>query len=126
MKKYLLVFVALFIGSSASAQKIYVEKTDGGYEQPILDKLISNNYKITFKKDSADYVIMCIIGSSGIGRSKGSIAIVDNKSGNLLVKSKEVTGQTSAFNGYANTKMLSMKKIADKYLIDLLNSIIKK
>src|SRR5580700_7253437 len=114
MKSLFIMLFTVFIAITTKAQRIYVEKTDNGYEQPIIDKLISNGNKLTFKKDSADIVIMCVIGKTGMGRATGSIAIIDNKSGDLLIKSKEATGQTMLFNGYANTKMLSMKKIADK------------
>ena len=123
MKRNILLTLLLFIGLTSKAQKFYVEKTDNGYEQPIIDKLLSDNFKVTFKKDSADYIIMCIIGKTGMGRASGSIAIVNNKNGNLLVKSKEVTGQTAMWNGYANPKMACMKKIADKYLTDLIKSV---
>jgi hypothetical protein len=120
----LLVSFLVFTSIITHAQKIFVEKTDGGYEQPIIDKLLSNNYKLTFKKDSADYVIICIIDKTGMGRATGSIVVIDNKTGNLLVKSKEATGQTMLFNGYANTKTLSMQKVADKYLLDCLEKTI--
>lgn len=127
MKKLLLIacliFICLIGKSQTITKKFFVEKTDGGYEQPVLDKLITSNYHITFKKDSADYIVMCVIGNTGMGRAKGSIAIIDNKTGNLIAKSKEMNGQTMAFNGYANPKMLAMKRIADKQLIDLINNL---
>jgi len=122
MKRYILLTLLLFIGLTSKAQKFYVEKTDNGYEQPIIDKLLSENFKVTLKKDSADYIILCVIGKTGMGRASGSIAIA-NKNGDLLVKSKEVTGQTAMWNGYENPKMACMKKIADKYLTDIIKSI---
>ncbi|MFY7731978.1 MAG: hypothetical protein ACOVSR_00750 [Bacteroidia bacterium] len=127
MKKTILTLLTLLLLNicSVNAQKFYVEKTDNGYEQPIIDKLISEGYKISFKKDSADYTVMCIIGKTGMGRAKGSVAIIDNKSGDLLIKSKEVGGQTAIWNGYANPKMIAMKKISDDYLIDMIKKIIK-
>ncbi|MFB5946411.1 hypothetical protein [Albibacterium profundi] len=127
MKKRLFIltlFLVLGI-TSVFAQRIYVEKTDNGYEQPIVDKLISEGFQITFKQDSADYIVKCIIGKTGMGRAKGSVAIIDNKSGDLLAKTKEVNGQTAITNGYANPKMVAMKKIADKYLIDLVRKYCK-
>jgi len=127
MKKGLFAILAMLLLNiySTNAQKFYVEKTENGYEQPIIDKLISENCKISFKKDSANYTVMCIIGKTGMGRAKGSVAIIDNKSGDLLVKSKEVTGQTAIWNGYANPKMVAMKKIADDYLIDMIKKVKK-
>jgi hypothetical protein len=127
MKKRLFILtVFLIIGiTSVFSQRIYVEKTDNGYEQPIIDKLISEGYQITFKQDSADYMVKCIIGKTGMGRAKGSVAIIDNKSGDLLAKTKDVNGQTAITNGYANPKMVAMKKIADKYLIDLVRKYCK-
>ena len=123
MRKLTLIFLLLTIASFSNAQRIYVEKTDDGYEQPILDKLLSSNYHITFKRDSADYVIEFIISKSGMWRAKGSILLINNKSGDLIAKSKEANGQTTAFNGYGNPKMLTMKKIANDYLLDLLKKI---
>ncbi len=126
-KRLLILSTILLMGISSSySQKFYVEKTDNGYEQPILDKLISENCKITFKQDSADYTIKCIIGKTGMGRAKGSVAIIDNRSGDLLSKTKDVKGQTAITNGYANPKMVAMKKIANKYLMDLIKKYAKK
>ena len=126
IKLFTSTVLLLFVFTSLMAQRIYVEKTSDGYEQPIIDKLISEKYKINFKKENSDYTIMCIIGKTGMGRAKGSVAIIDNNSGDMIAKTKEVNGQTSIANGYANPKMIAMKKIADKYLIQLLNEHIKK
>lgn len=127
MKKNLIALVVVLVSifSTVSAQKFYVEKTDNGYEQPIIDKLILENYQVNFKQDSADYTIKCIIGKTGMGRAKGSVAIINNKTGDLIGKTKEVNGQTAITNGYANPKMIAMKKIADKYLIKLLKDKVK-
>ena len=125
MKKLIILLLLFVFAATVKAQKIYVEKTDGGYELPLIDKLIASNYKVTFKKDSSDLTIVCIIGKTGMGRATGSIALTDTKSGNIFVKSKEVDGQTSIFNSYANPKMISMKKIADKYLLDLVKEVLK-
>lgn len=127
MRKPLFILsVFLMFGiNSAFSQKFYVEKTDNGYEQPIIDKLISKNYKITFKQDSATYTLKCIIGKTGMGRAKVSVALINNKSGDLLGQTSEVNGQTAITNAYANPKMIATKKIADKYLIDLINKYVK-
>lgn len=118
--RFLILTIFLLIGiSSIYSQKFYVEKTDNGFEQPILDELISENYQITFKKENADYTIKCIIAKTGMGRAKGYVAIIDNKTGDLLGKTKLAKGQTAITNGYANPKMQAMKKIAKKYLIPL-------
>lgn len=106
-----------------SERTFYVEKTPDGFEQPIIDKLVELNKKITAKQENSDYTIQCIISKTGMGRAKGSIAIVETKTGNLLLKSELVNGQTSAFNGYANPKMITMKKIAEDYLLELLSQL---
>lgn len=126
MKETYILILFLLISISAKAQKFYVEKADGGIEQPVIDKLISNNYKITFKKDSANYVIMCMVDKTSMGAAKCSVAIIDNKTGDLLAKSKQVNGQTSLFNGYASPRKISIGKIADKYLVELIEGVIKK
>lgn len=100
--------------------KIYVENTESGFEKPILDKLLSSNYKITFKKNEADYLIQSTVANAGLGRGRGSVILINNKSGELVAKTIEVKGQMTIFNGYANPKLLAMKKIANKYLIEML------
>jgi hypothetical protein len=82
--------------------------------------LLELNKKITSKQENSDYSIQCIISKTGLARAKGSITILETKTGNLLLKSKLVSGQTSIFNGYANPKMITMKKIASDYLENLL------
>jgi len=127
MKSCLFILaIFLLLGSSTVySQKIYVDKTDNGYEQPILDKLISENYNITFKKDKADYIIKCIIAKTGMARAKAYVAIIDNKTGDLLAKTKQARGQAAITNGYANPKMRATKKIAKKYLIPLIKKYAK-
>lgn len=105
--------------------KIYVGKTENGFEEPIIDKLLSSNYKIIYKESEADYSIKCSVANAGLGRAKGSVSLIDNKTGELLGKTIGVKGQTTLFNGYANPKMISMKKIANKYLIELLQKHLK-
>jgi hypothetical protein len=68
---------------------------------------------------------MPIVGKIGMGGAKCSVALIDNKSGDLLFKTKEVGGQPAIWNGYANPKMVAMKKIAEDYLIDLIKKIKK-
>jgi hypothetical protein len=126
MKSFLTGLI-LIIGTSTTirAQRFYVEKTSEGYESPIISKLIEKNYKVTLKKDSADYSIICLVEKAGMGRGKASIVIYNNKSGDLIAKSKEVHGQTSAFNGYQNPKIRAMNKIANDYLIDMVDKLPK-
>jgi hypothetical protein len=124
MKNFLGLLLILIISvSSLKAQRFYVEPTDKGYESAIITKLIKEDYRVTMKKDSSDYVIMCLIEKSGMGRGKASIAIYNNKSGDLVSKSKEVHGQTSAFNGYQNPQLRAMNKIANDYLIDMVKKL---
>ena len=122
----ILVIVLLLGSSSIYSQSFYVEKTAKGYEQPILEKLISENYKVTSNKDKAEYTIECIFTKTSAFSAKGCVAIIDNKSGNFIAESKQVKARLNIFNGYANTKMQSMKKIANKYLIPLIDKYVKK
>lgn len=117
------LFALLFIVSFFTySQTYYVEKVEEGFEQPIIDKLLELNKKVTTKQESSDFTIKCLISKTGMGRAKGSVMLLDSKTGDLLSKSKEVNGQASAFNGYANPKMITMKKIASDYLENLLNA----
>jgi hypothetical protein len=116
----------VFACTYAKSQKFYVEKTDGGFEKPIIEALMLKNIKVSFKKDSSDYTLTCMVGKTGMGRSKCSIYVINSVSGDVIAKSKEVNGQTAAWNGYANPSMLAVKRIADKYLLDLIKTLIKK
>lgn len=98
----------------------YVENIEGGFEKPIIDILESNNYKIVFKENSADFIIKGNASNAGVGRAKASVMLIDNKSGELLGRTKEYKGQTTIFNGYANPKMLAIKKVTKNHLLDLI------
>lgn len=127
MKKLIFISIFLMITVNSFCQtSFYVEKTDDGFEQPIIDKLIELGLKVTTKQENSKYTIKCLISKTGMGRAKGSIIISETSSGDILVKSEEVNGQTSAFNGYASPKMRTMKKIADDYLEDLIKQLKQK
>lgn len=122
--KKILVFVFLiFFTNSLFSQTFFVEKNPDGFEQPILDRLIELNRKVSLSQQTSDYTIQCTVTNSGMGRAKGFITIYDSRSGLLLLKSEKAHGQTSAFNGYASPKMNVMKKIAKKDLEDLLTQV---
>jgi len=123
MKSFTLLIFLLLIYLSSNAQKFFSEHTIEGYENPIINKLVKENYKVTFNKDSSYYTVLCFVDNAGKGRGKASIEIVDTKTGDLLSKSKEVNGQITLFNGYTDPKMLAMQKLADSYLIDLIKKL---
>ncbi|HNW98622.1 MAG TPA: hypothetical protein PKK00_09465 [Bacteroidales bacterium] len=125
MKKILIIALLLFFVKTVSAQTFYVEKTSDGFEQPIIDKLVELNKKITTKQDSSDYTIKCIIQKAAKFSAEGNIEIYETKTGNALQKSKLVKGRTTAFNGYASPKKIVMNIIAKDYLYDLLFEVEK-
>lgn len=120
MKNLLITLSFVFITNLIYSQTFYVEKAADGLDQPIIDKLLELNKKITTKQENSEYTIQCNVSKTGMGRAKGSITILDTKTGDLLLKSEVVNGQTSAFNGYANPQMIAIKKIANDYLSNLL------
>lgn len=123
MKNLLVTILFSLVGYLGYSQSFFVEKNIDGFEQPILNKLIELKEEVSINQQSSEYTIQCTVTTSGMGRAKGFISIFDNKTGKLLVKSKTVTGQTSAFNGYASPKMNVMKKIAKNYLETLVKEV---
>ena len=96
MKTNLLVLsFFLLISLTSFSQTFYIEKTEGGFELPIMDKLLELDKKITAKQEVSDYTIKCMIEKTGMGRATGSVMIFDSKTGELVEKTKKVKGQTS-------------------------------
>ena len=127
MKAILSLFFLLVVGSVASAQTFYVEKTLEGYEQPIIEKLLALNKKTTTEPKTSDYTIICIITERGgpHKRARGYVKILDTKTGNMLARSEESKGVSSAFNGMENPRLNLMERQAKNYLENLLSELKK-
>jgi hypothetical protein len=119
MKKILIIlFFTLYSSVPAYTQTFYVEKTDDGYEQPILDKLIELKKAVTSKPESSNYTIQCVISRKpAYGHAgEGYIIILDTQSGNMVVKSESASGMVNMFRGFKNPKWVIMEKVAKKHL----------
>lgn len=116
-----LLLPMLFLGSISYAQTYFV-KPNETFEKPIMSKMMELNQKITTKQDSSTYTVECVVSKSGFGKASAYIIITETKSGNVITKSEEEKGATSAFNGYANPCMVAMEKVAKK---DLANCLLK-
>jgi len=116
------MFLVIASGSIYAQKSYYVEKTNKRFEQPIADKLVALNKKIATSKETSNYTIQCIIEdhSSFKSSAKGYIAILDTKTGNVISKSELAKGVCNLFNGYTNSRKMVMKKIAKRYLGDIL------
>lgn len=125
MKKFIFLSFFFFVFASAFSQVYYIEKTDDGYEQPIIDKLLEFGIKTNAKQENSDYTIKCVISKPGAFKAKGYVLISDSKTGDFIAKSTEAKGRTTAFNGYASPKILVMRKIADDYLSNLVTQLRK-
>ena len=67
MKKNLLTLSFLLLMSlTGFSQTFFVEKTDDGFEQPIIDKLLELEKKVTTKENNSDYTIKCLISGREI------------------------------------------------------------
>jgi hypothetical protein len=125
----ILTIISLFIyfNTVSYAQTFYVEKTDGGYEQPILDKLIELKKEITSKPESSNYTIQCVISRKpAYGKpGEGYVIILETVSGNLITKSESAEGMVNMFRGFKNPKWVIMEKVAKRHLektLELLKS----
>ena len=100
MKKSLIILLLLLFTNLISyGQSFFVEKTEGGYEQPILNKLIELKKEITNKKESSKFTIQCIVSRKpAYGQpGEGYVIILDTKNGTLVTKSESAQGMINMF-----------------------------
>ncbi|MEZ2446108.1 hypothetical protein AB6805_30545 [Chitinophaga sp. RCC_12] len=122
MKKLLLI---LFLAPcAASAQKFFVEPTDKGAEKVIIDKLIHDNHHVTFKVDSADYIIRPNVKRMSMGRARGGILLINGTTGDVISQSKDLWGAAKLANGYDNPVADVLKKTSVKYLPKMIEALI--
>lgn len=124
MKRFVLL-AALFAPCLVKAQKFYVEPADKGAEKVIVDKLLASDYRVTFKQDSADYIIKSNVKRMSMGRARGGIMVVDARSGDLISKSKDLWGAAKLANGYDNPVADVLKKTSGRYLIEMIDKLKK-
>ncbi len=122
MKKIAITPFLILAFYITNAQRFFVDKTSDGYESAIINRLIEKNHKVTNIKDSADYIITCMYGKTGIGTAKAYITI-SNKKGDIIAKSKEVKSNSNAFNGYESSSKRAVEKIAKDYLDDMVEKL---
>lgn len=66
MKKLIFISFFLMISAQTFCQiSYYVEKTEEGFEQPIIDKLMELGLKVTTKQENSTYTIKCLISKTG-------------------------------------------------------------
>ncbi len=125
MKK--LIFLSLFVNMilTGYSQTFYVEKTEQGYESPIVDKLLDLNYKVIDKADGADSKIQVLFSKARAGKAECYILIYDSKTGLLQKKSETVSAAYSALAGYESVKLRLAKKLAKSVLAETLLQIKK-
>jgi hypothetical protein len=119
MKKILtIISLITYFSSVCYSQSFFVEKTDDGYEQPILDKLIQLKKDVTSKPESSNYTIQCVISKKpAYGHAgEGYIIILDTQSGKMVAKSESASGMVNMFRGFKNPKWVIMEKVAKKHL----------
>jgi hypothetical protein len=122
-----ILLLLLFTNLISYSQSFYVEKTDVGYEQPILNKLIELKKEITTKQESSKFTIQCVIskkpayGQPGIGY----IIVLDSKSGTLITKSESAEGMINMFRGFKNPNWVIMEKVAKRHLEKILEQLKK-
>lgn len=127
MKKLLFASLLTSITYFANAQVFYVEPTEKKFETKIIEKLKYEGYKLTNEKADSDYIIECLLDGQYNAWKIGSmfhgyVKISDTKTGNEVVRTKEVGKSPSMYNGFqAGPKIMAV--IADKYLIPELKKI---
>lgn len=122
--KFLTIFSLLLLPFISFAQRLYVHCEDIPSREVIENKLDYEGYKITRARDSADYIIECIIWCSSKFNSmyRGYIEIQDRNK-KALGKTDQVRAGAVAINGY-NASRYIFNKISKKYLIEELSKIV--
>ncbi len=106
----------------SSERLFFVEKTEEGYEQVIVDKLINLKRVVTTNQETSFYTVKCVITKTGGWGVPwvGSVAILETKTGNSILVSKSAKQMVSALKGFQSPRVIIFSKIADDYLSDLL------
>lgn len=128
MKRLVIIAICLLCNIIGFAQKIYVPKSEYNYEEPIIEKLKFEGYKLVDKKEDADLIVECLmvknheyLSFSMKGMYEGYVQILD-KNENVLIKSKIISRSPAATNGFRPDKNI-FSVIAKRYLIDMVNQI---
>ncbi len=116
--KLLILVLSLLLGTMTHAQTYYV-KENQTYEQPIIDKLIELNQKVTTKRENSEYTIECIVEKSSTERTRGHLIIIDTKTGDIIATSAEEKGGDNQYTGKKAGTVI-MQKIAKNELATLL------
>ena len=121
-RKALITLVALAISSFAFSQAYFV-KGDADVTQSLVGKMIDLNQKVTTQQANADYIIDCsnILSKNGMD-AEGFIMVTEAKTGNIIAKSQSASASISSkdkLEGKTPQAKVA-KKIADKYLVDML------
>lgn len=122
--KLLLIFVFTLVQFTAVAQKFYIEQADKGAEKVIIDKLLENKVHITFKQDSADYTIRPNVKKMTLGRARGGIIIINQKTGEIVSKSADLWGSSRLVNGYDSPTSDVLSRTSKKYLMKMIKELV--
>jgi hypothetical protein len=126
--KVLLTAVALCMASVAFSQTFFI-KGEVDVTQPLMGKLLDLSQKVTTQQANSDYTIDCSnILLTNTLEAQGYVMVVETKTGNIIAKSQSTSASVSSqdkLNGKSPQAKIA-KKIADKYLADMLAKCPKK
>lgn len=126
----LIVSTGLFVfcAVDSAAQSFFVTPTEKGFEDKIVSKIKYEGYKLADTKESADYIVDCLVDGQYNAWKIGSmfhgyVKISDAKIGEEVARTKEVGKSPAAVNGYqAGPRIMAV--IADKYLKKELDKVV--
>lgn len=121
MRLFLILFVFVLANFSSYGQVFYVEPTEKGFENKIVEKMKYEGFKVVTEKQSSDYTIECLItgqyNAFKVGHShRGYVRTLDSKTGDEVARTKEVAMTPAAVNGFqAGPKIMHV--ISEKHLL---------
>src|SRR5688572_18057124 len=122
--KRLLLPSFLFLTLTANAQTFYVEPTEKGFEQSIVDKMKYKSCKLTENKIESDVTVKCVVDERykfwTFGKMfHGYVKFNDTRTGQELARTKQVGKSPIPANGFQAVPRI-MQVIADKHLLPVL------
>jgi hypothetical protein len=120
--KALFTVAALGLASIAFSQTYYV-KGDADVVQSLVGKMIDLGQKVTTQQPNSEYTIDCsnILAKNPL-EAQGFVMVTETKTGDIIAKSQSASASISSKDKLAGQSAQAKvaKKIADKYLTDML------
>lgn len=127
---FIRLIIVLCIPLNLSAQNYFVSPNKD-LEIPLLEILSDTNFNVVNEVEDADYIIKIYVKKSWskkskgrlIGHAKGGVLIIDKATNAVVIETDLVKAENTIISGLSEVKLLLAKKIADQYLLNIIDSL---